>query len=172
MSINFSFTINNVKKTKSVGDIPDVIINAEYTAKAWSGNKKNDSLGETYGYEYESDVTSTIEFNTSELDSSTFVPFEQITKSVILNWIVDIENISTIENHRDLVYVIDQVRKQIYEAKSISTENISGDNFSQSTNDITWTPPSKSESSVTEEPEEDPNEGITDPLEDTADVPN
>ena len=57
MSINYSFTIDNVRKqnvveTSDSGNLSDVIINADYTAKAWSGNPASDSLGSITGYEY------------------------------------------------------------------------------------------------------------------------
>jgi len=174
MSINYSFTIDNVRKqnvveTSDSGNLSDVIINADYTAKAWSGNTASDSLGSITGYEYYYELTSSIDFNTSELDSSTFTPFDQITNQVVLNWIVDIEDCGTIQNHRDVTLCLDQVREQIYHANNETVTTLPGDSFAESTTDTSWTPPVKETPVVEEEVEEDPNEGITDPLEDTLD---
>ena len=170
----YSFTIDNVRKqnvveTSDSGNLSDVIINADYTAKAWSGDSLSDSLGSISGYEYYYELTSSIDFNTSELDSSTFTPFDQITNQVVLNWIVDIEDCGSIQNHRDVVLCLDQVREQIYHASNETVATLPGDSFSESTTDTSWTPPVKETPVVEEEVEEDPNEGITDPMEDTLD---
>jgi hypothetical protein len=174
MSINYSFTIDNVRKknvieTSDSGNLSDVIINADYTAKAWSGDTVSDSLGGIGGYEYYYELTSTVEFNSSELDSSTFTPFDQITKQVVLSWIVDIEDCGSIQNHRDVVLCLDQVREQIYHASNETVATLPGDSFTESTTETSWSPPVKETPAVEEEVEEDPNEGIRDPMEDTLD---
>jgi hypothetical protein len=176
MSINYSFTINNVVKKnvlENEGSAPlsNVIINAQYTSKAWSGDMQSDDLGYTNSYPYNYEISSSVNFDTSQLDESSFVPYDQITNQVVLDWIVDYENCGTIQNHRDVVSCIEQVREQIYHASNESVDVLPGDSFSESTEDVSWTPPVKQpkEESVIEE--ENPNEGITDPIEDTLDTP-
>lgn len=84
--INYNLTFNKLKK-KAVNNLIDVVYEVEYSLYV-------------YSEEYPSCFMSsggTLNFSSDELDEDSFIPFEEITKETILEWILEKEEVVSIE---------------------------------------------------------------------------
>jgi len=86
MDIQYEFNIRSVKRKLTLGDLKDVVIECDYNLNITTADNPND-------IHY---AGGSVVFDTSQLDSNSFVPFEDINKETIISWILQKENVSSL----------------------------------------------------------------------------
>lgn len=100
--IVYDLTFNKLKK-KSLGDLQNVIYEVEYQARTQS--EEYPSCSYFSGGRFE--------FSFDELDANNFVPFDEVNKETILNWILQKEGVGSIEDIPAIKYTIENVQMQV-----------------------------------------------------------
>lgn len=147
MTINYKFNIVLVKKRANQGDFADVVTEAHFNVEATSVPV----VEQVGAAEDGSPITAITRpafsfssggrkpFDVASLDSETFVPFEQITNETIIQWLLDEEGVTDIEEYSHVKFAINGVARQIYEYGTEVSVSLPGNQVS-GTSTATYTP--------------------------------
>ena len=132
MSVNYNFSINRVTKKNTVDSFSDVIISANYSVSAWTdpvttGSQEDNNLTITrpaFSYSCGGEV----EFKVDGLTEDTFLNFDTVTKTTVKGWIVDQNNLTSIEEFSPVSGSIDHIRGLIEEYSIQINTEVPGDN--------------------------------------------
>jgi hypothetical protein len=100
MAMTYTWKITSMK-TIDVDNVKDFVVQTYWTK---TGTDENGNIGEFVG---------ATPFDTSTMDPSTIVPFDQLTEDVVLDWIKSVV-VGTYEQHVNL-----QIEKQINSKKIV-----------------------------------------------------
>jgi hypothetical protein len=103
MSIKYSLNIGNVTKKFSVGDFENVIIDVSVGVSAYS---------EEYP-QFSYSCGGQIQLDTSELSAESFVSFDELTKDVVINWLLQKEGVETVEEFSYVKSSIQNIQDRI-----------------------------------------------------------
>ena len=143
MAINYSLSVGSVKKRLVEGEFNDVVIEASFGVSASS-----DAVTETDAEGNEVVVTpsfsyscgGTKQFSVSEIDPATFIPFEQITKETIVQWLLAEEGITSVEEFSYVKSSIQNIAQRIYEYSQEVPASVPGEDPSGSST-VEYVPP-------------------------------
>jgi len=118
MAINYSLSIGSVKKRLVEREFSDVVIEANFSVSAFSDavteiNGDGDEVIVTPSFSYS--CSGTRQFPVSEIDPETFIPFEQITKETVVEWLLAGEGVESIEDFSYVKSCVQNVAQRIYE---------------------------------------------------------
>jgi len=103
MAINYNLSIGNLNRKLSVGDLTNVVY--EVTVGVSAASEEYPQFTYTCG--------GTIPFNISELDSESFIPFDEITQDTIVEWLLANEKVDSIEEFSYVKYSVSNIQDRI-----------------------------------------------------------
>lgn len=112
MDIQYEFNIKSLKRKITLNSYNDVVIECEYNLNITTSDDP----------ENVHTVGGLTTFDVSQLDSNSFIPFENINKETIISWILKKENVSSLSEtyfvKSELAYF-----KQMYEENNSQVES-------------------------------------------------
>jgi hypothetical protein len=105
MAITYNLTIGSLSRKLSVGDLSNVIFEASVGVSAQSQEYPQFSYS----------CGGQIQFDTSEIDADSFVPFEEVTQETVVGWLLAKEDIESIEEFSYVKASIDNIQARIDE---------------------------------------------------------
>lgn len=135
MAINYSLSVGSVKKRLVEGEFNNVVIEASFGVSASSGaitqtDAEGNEVVVTPSFSYS--CSGIKQFDVSEIDPATFVPFEQITKETIVQWLLAEEGATSIEEFSYVKSSIQNIAQRIYEYSQEVPASVPGEDPSGS----------------------------------------
>ena len=103
MAINYTLNIGSLNRKLSVGDLSNVVY--EVTVGVNANSVEYPQFTYSCG--------GTISFDISELDSESFVPFEQIDQDTVIGWLLEKEGVDSVEEFSYVKYSISNIQDRI-----------------------------------------------------------
>lgn len=100
--ITYNLTLNKLRK-RVVNDFTDVVYEVEYFCRAYSEEYRQCSYS----------MSGSIFFDVDEYNPEEFIPFEDITKEDVLQWIIEKKEAQNIEEVDFVKYSLEQVQNQV-----------------------------------------------------------
>lgn len=130
MKVSYTLSIDSIEKLPSVNGFNDLIINVGFTVSTRSDaltttDERGNTIESVPSFEYSKTLFK--EFDYKQINEETFIPFEQVTKDVIISWLLAQEGVDSIEK---LSYVVDTIKSiymQIKNYVSHVPKEVSGD---------------------------------------------
>jgi len=127
MAINYTLSIGNVTKKFAVGEFSNVIIEVSVGVNASSeAVTETDADGNVVvtvpSFSYS--CSGIISLDTDDLDADSFVSFEDVTKDIVIEWLLAKEGVETVEEFSYVKSSIDNIQARIDELQekvSVST---------------------------------------------------
>ena len=105
MAITYNLNIGSLKRKLSVDGLENVIIEVSVGVSAQSQEYPQ------FSYSCGGNVS----FDISEIDSDSFVPFEEVTKETVIGWLLAKEGVDTVEEFSYVKASIDNIQARIDE---------------------------------------------------------
>ena len=93
MNIQFEFGLSSIKTENTIGNFSDVVIECNYNVTVTPIQESLDLNYSDFKLYYSG---GNIKFNVSELNENSFIPFDQIDKDILISWIMEKENVSSL----------------------------------------------------------------------------
>lgn len=103
MAINYNLSIGSLNRKLSVGNLTNVIYEVTVGVSAQS---------EEYP-QFTYSCGGTVGFNISELESESFIPFDEITQEIIVEWLLAKEEVDSIEEFSYVKYSLSNIQDRI-----------------------------------------------------------
>lgn len=149
MAINYTFNIGSVKKRLTEGAFSDVIIESQFSIQAQSdaiftGTEEGGDLVVTQpSFSYSCGGSRT--FSVDGLTAENFIPFADVTKDTIKNWLLASEGVTEVEEFSYVKSSIENIAKRIYEY-SLEVPATVGGSDPTGSSAYTYTPPAEESS--------------------------
>jgi hypothetical protein len=114
MAITYDLNIFSLKRKLSVDDLENVIIEVSIGVSAQSQEYPQLSYN----------CSGNISFDISQIDSDSFVPFEEVTKETVLDWILAKEGIETLDEFSYVKASIKNIQARIDELQVEDVVNV------------------------------------------------
>jgi len=127
MAINYTLSISNVTKKFTMGEFSNVIIevNVGVSAQSESLTETDDDGNITVTVpSFSYSCSGIISLDTDDLDADSFVSFEDVTKDIVIEWLLAKEGVETVEEFSYVKASIDNIQARIDELQekvSVST---------------------------------------------------
>jgi hypothetical protein len=105
MAITYNLNIGSLKRKLSVDDLENVIIEVSVGVSAQSQEYPQFSYS----------CGGNISFDISEIDTDSFVPFEEVTKETVLGWLLAKEGVESVEEFSYVKASVDNIQARIDE---------------------------------------------------------
>jgi len=103
MAIIYNFTIGSLGRKLSLDDLENVI----YEVSVGVSARSQEYPQFTYS------CGGTIQFDTSEIDDESFVPFEEVTQETVTGWLLAKEGVESIDEFSYVKYSVDNIQARI-----------------------------------------------------------
>jgi len=114
MAITYNLNIGSLKRKLSVDGLENVIIEVSVGVSAQSQEYPQ------FSYSCGGNVS----FDISEIDSESFVPFEEVTKETVIGWLLAKEGVDTVEEFSYVKASIDNIQARIDELQVEDSVNV------------------------------------------------
>jgi|LakMenEpi03Aug12_release.lakeMendotaPanAssembly.Ray.scaffolds.fasta_scaffold308550_2 hypothetical protein len=114
MAITYNLNIGSLKRKLSVDGLENVIIEVSVGVSAQSQEYPQ------FSYSCGGNVS----FDISEIDSDSFVPFEEVTKETVIGWLLAKEGVDTVEEFSYVKASIDNIQARIDELQVEDSVNV------------------------------------------------
>jgi len=114
MAITYNLNIGSLKRKLSVDGLENVIIEVSVGVSAQSQEYPQ------FSYSCGGNVS----FDISEIDSESFVPFEEVTKETVIGWLLAKEGVDTVEEFSYVKASIDNIQARIDELQVQDSVNV------------------------------------------------
>ena len=114
MAITYNLNIGSLKRKLSVDGLENVIIEVSVGVSAQSQEYPQ------FSYSCGGNVS----FDISEIDSESFVPFEEVTKETVIGWLLAKEGVDTVEEFSYVKASIDNIQARIDELQIEDSVNV------------------------------------------------
>jgi hypothetical protein len=114
MAITYNLNIGSLKRKLSVDGLENVIIEVSVGVSAQSQEYPQ------FSYSCGGNVS----FDISEIDSDSFVPFEEVTKETVIGWLLAKEGVDTVEEFSYVKASIDNIQARIDELQVQDSVNV------------------------------------------------
>lgn len=114
MAITYNLNIGSLKRKLSVDGLENVIIEVSVGVSAQSQEYPQ------FSYSCGGNVS----FDISEIDSDSFVPFEEVTKETVIGWLLAKEGVETVEEFSYVKASIDNIQARIDELQVEDSVNV------------------------------------------------
>jgi hypothetical protein len=158
MAINYTLNIGSVKKRLTEGEFSNVIIEASFGVSASSDpvtevtgvDEEGNDIVETRVPSFSYSCGGTKTFSVENLDATSFVDFDSVTKDTIVQWLLAEEGVNSVEEFSYVKSSIDNIARRIYEYSLEVPDSVEGENPAGAS-DYVYTPPAPVEEPASEE---------------------
>lgn len=103
MAINYNLTIGSLGRKLSVGNVSNVVYEVSVSVNAQS---------EEYP-QFTYSCGGNIQFDISEIDEDSFVPFEEVTQETVLGWLLAKEEVESVDEFSYVKYSVQNIQDRI-----------------------------------------------------------
>lgn len=119
MAINYNFIVGNVTKKLQYGELSDVIIRVSFGVNAYTDDTEPAQF--TYSCSGSKDLS------IEELDGENFIDFENVTSETIVSWLLDSENVDSLDEFSYVKASVNNIRDRIAELQVQTDTLVPGD---------------------------------------------
>lgn len=103
MAITYNLTIGSLGRKLSLDDLENVIYEVSVGVSAQSQEYPQFSYS----------CGGTIQFDTSEIDEESFVPFEEVTQETVVSWLLAKEGVESVDDFSYVKSSVDNIQARI-----------------------------------------------------------